>query len=78
MKNKMKYECGYCRERFATTLEHMNHVIEVHDTGFRKREDRLLRPISCWHCGIKDVYPRQEDGLFICEDCGWQMPTFEN
>ena len=73
-KDKTKYECAHCGERFIKMLDHMSHVIEVHDTGFRKREDRLQRPISCWYCGIVDVYPRKSDGLFVCEVCGWELP----
>jgi hypothetical protein len=72
-KDKAKYECAYCLERFVKITDHMNHVIEAHDTGFREREDRLRRPISCWHCGTADVYPSGDVNWFYCS-CGWELP----
>ena len=73
VKDKTKYECAHCGERFIKMFDHMSHVIEQHDTGYKEREDRLRRPISCWHCGTKDVYPSGEDNWFYC-DCGWELP----
>ena len=52
---------------------HMTHVVQVHDTGARRKEDRLRRPITCWRCGTKDVHPGGADGWFYC-DCGWVLP----
>lgn len=72
-KDKTKYECAYCGERFVKMLDHMSHVIERHDTGFRERKDRLRRSVSCWQCRIVDVYMNAE-GWFKCEQCGWELP----
>ena len=72
-KDKTKYECAYCHERFIKMTDHMNHVIENHDQGYREREDRLQRPVSCWSCGTVDVYPSGEDNWFYCS-CGWELP----
>lgn len=74
-KDKTKYECAYCGERFVKMLDHMSHVIEKHDIGFREQKDRLRRSVSCWHCGIVDVKQGDgPDGWFICHVCGWELP----
>lgn len=73
VKDKTKYECGYCGQRFVKMFDHMDHVISVHDTGYKEQSERLRRPISCWHCGTRDVYPSGEDDWFYC-DCGWELP----
>lgn len=72
-KDKTKYECAYCGQRFVKMSEHMDHVITEHDKGFREREDRLRRSVSCWRCGTRDVYMSGEDNWFYC-DCGWVLP----
>jgi hypothetical protein len=75
LKDKTKYECAYCGERFIKMLDHMSHVIEQHDKGFREKEDRLLRPISCWGCGKAEVKKGDgPDGWFICHLCGYELP----
>jgi 5-methylcytosine-specific restriction endonuclease McrA len=72
-KDKTKYSCSYCGDRFVKMYDHMSHVMKMHDKGFREREDRLRRPISCWSCGTVDVYPSGEDNWFYCT-CGWVLP----
>lgn len=53
--------------------DHMGHVLENHDAGFRQRGTRLNRAISCWACGTADVLPSGEDNWFYCK-CGWELP----
>lgn len=72
-KSPGKYQCAHCGEWFPKMFDHMSHVIQVHDTGYKERHERLQRSISCWHCGTVDVYPSGEDNWFYCE-CGWVLP----
>jgi transcription elongation factor Elf1 len=74
-KDKTKYECAYCGERFIKMHDHMSHVIEQHDTGYRERKDRLQRPITCWGCAKAEVTKGDgPDGWFICQACGYELP----
>jgi hypothetical protein len=55
--------------------DHMSHVIEQHDTGYRERKDRLQRPITCWGCAKAEVTKGDgPDGWFICQACGYELP----
>jgi hypothetical protein len=75
LKDKTKYECAYCGERFIKMHDHMSHVLEQHDKGYRERKDRLQRPISCWGCQNSEVKKGDgPDGWFLCHVCGWELP----
>lgn len=55
--------------------DHMSHVLEQHDKGYRERADRLQRPISCWGCSNSEVKKGDgPDGWFLCHECGWELP----
>lgn len=72
-KDKTKYECGYCGERFEKGADHASHVLEKHDIGFVKdRDKRLKRPVTCWRGGNHDMFP-DENGEYHCE-CGFSLP----
>lgn len=73
-KSKLKYECGYCHERFEKGSEHRDHIMEKHNIGFVPRgADRLKRPVTCWRGGDHEMYPN-ENGEYHCE-CGFSLPT---
>jgi hypothetical protein len=76
-KDRTKYECLYCKERFIKMTDHMSHVIEQHDIGYRERGQRSLRPISCWGCGgaHEMPVPNFEAGeWWTCDRCGYELP----
>lgn len=72
-RTKHTHACAYCGLRFAKISDHMSHVLDVHHAGFRRHEDRLKRPVSCWSCGTKDMMPRESDSRYACE-CGFVLP----
>lgn len=72
MSKRFKHECAYCHERFASITDHMTHVLQSHDKGYRGRGERVLRPVSCWSC-TKEMQPRESDGWYSCP-CGFEMP----
>jgi len=75
-KDRTKYECLYCKERFVKMTDHMSHVIEQHDIGYRERGQRSLRPISCWGCGGAAVLRvRSRPGRLILSPAGPHLPS---
>jgi len=49
-----KHECAYCGERFEKPTDLMSHVVSKHDTGYKRRNERIVRrSSSCWSCAAE-------------------------
>jgi DNA-directed RNA polymerase subunit RPC12/RpoP len=73
-KDKTKYECAHCGERFVKMHDHMSHVIEQHDTGYKPHGQRLMRKVTCWRCNGEMNVPNFDAGEWWNCDCGFELP----
>lgn len=70
-KDKFKYECAACAQKFATPTDHMMHYVAEHDKDYRIGAPKKLRRSSfCARCAGEMPYPHDGSGLFRCA-CGF-------
>lgn len=70
-KDKFKYTCVACAQKFATPTDHMIHYVAAHDQDYRiGAAKKLKRSSFCARCAGEMPYPHDGSGLFRCA-CGF-------
>ena len=70
-KDKFKYTCAACDQKFATPTDHMMHYVEAHDKDYRRGMVKKLRRSSFCHRCASEM-PYDGTGVYKC-GCGFTL-----